>query len=73
MGGGIKFETLGVGATVTGTTFTNQLSVSGVSTFSGNVRVGVNTSSGVILTSPNGTQYLLIVDDGGSLSTVLVS
>jgi len=30
-----KFETLGVGVTVTGTTFTDQLSVSGLSTFSG--------------------------------------
>jgi hypothetical protein len=32
-----KFETLGAGVTVTGTTFSNQLSVSGVSTFSNNV------------------------------------
>ena len=30
-----KFETIGAGVTVTGTTFTNQLSVSGVSTFAG--------------------------------------
>ena len=36
-----KFETLGAGATVTGTLFTNQISVSGVSTF-----VGVVTTSG---------------------------
>lgn len=35
-----KFETLSIGATVTGTTFTNQLNVSGVSTFSGNVSFG---------------------------------
>jgi hypothetical protein len=35
-----KFETLGAGATVTGTTFTNQLSVSGVSTFQSNVYLG---------------------------------
>ena len=34
-----KFETLGVGVTVTGTTFSNELSVSGVSTFSGNVNI----------------------------------
>ena len=32
-----KFETLGAGVTVTGTTFSNQLSVSGVSTFSNDV------------------------------------
>ena len=67
-----KFETIGTGVTVTGTTFTNDLSVSGVSTFSGNVRVGVDTSSGVILTSPNGTQYRLIVDNSGTLSTVAI-
>jgi hypothetical protein len=70
--GSKKFETLGTGVTVTGTTFTNQLNVSGVSTFSGNVRVGVDTSTGVILTSPNGTQYRLIVADNGTLNTVAV-
>ena len=35
-----KFETLGVGATVTGTLFSNQLSVSGLSTFIGIVTTG---------------------------------
>lgn len=34
--------------------------------------VGVDTSSGLILTSPNGTEYRLVVDDSGILSTVLV-
>jgi hypothetical protein len=34
-----KFETIGAGVTVTGTTFTNQLSVSGVSTFNNNITV----------------------------------
>lgn len=48
------------------------LSVAGVSTFTGNVRVGVDTSVGVILTSPGGTQYRLIVDDSGNLSTTAV-
>ena len=38
----------------------------------GDIRVGVNTSEGVILTSPNGTKYRLIVSDSGTLSTVLV-
>jgi len=38
----------------------------------GDIRVGVNTSEGVILTSPNGTKYRLIVSDAGVLSTVLV-
>ena len=54
------------------------LNVLGISTFNGNVnvvgdaRVGINTSQGVILTSPNGTQYRLIVDDFGNLSTTAV-
>jgi hypothetical protein len=35
----------------------------------GDVRVGLNTTRGVILTSPNGTSYRLIVNDAGVLST----
>jgi hypothetical protein len=38
----------------------------------GDVSVGLNTSHGVILTSPNGTAYRLIVDDSGNLSTTAV-
>ena len=38
----------------------------------GDISVGVSTAHGVILTSPNGTQYRLIVDDSGTLSTVAV-
>lgn len=38
----------------------------------GDIRVGVNTSQGVVLTSPNGTRYRLIVDNAGVLSTVAV-
>ena len=42
-----KFETLGAGVTVTGTTFTNQLSVSGVSTFTnGPILIGSGTLTG---------------------------
>jgi hypothetical protein len=40
--------------------------------YGGDVRVGVNTSEGVILTSPNGTTFRLVVDNFGALSTVLV-
>lgn len=36
------------------------------------LRVGVNTSFGLVLTSPNGTKYRLVVDDLGGLSTVPV-
>jgi hypothetical protein len=38
----------------------------------GDVRVGINTSQGVILTDENGTKYRLIVSTAGVLSTVLV-
>jgi|694.fasta_scaffold18366_3 hypothetical protein len=38
----------------------------------GDISVGVGTAHGVILTSPNGTQYRLIVDNSGILSTVAV-
>ena len=55
-----KFETLGVGVTVTGTTFTNQLSVSGVSTFSGQSTF----DSGIILngntSNLSGSQRILL-------------
>jgi DNA repair exonuclease SbcCD ATPase subunit len=43
-----------------------------LSVLGGDIRVGVDTSSGVILTSPNGTKYRLIVNNAGALSTVLV-
>jgi hypothetical protein len=55
--------TVSIGATITG----SKLSVNG-----GDLRVGVNTSYGLILTSPNGTKYRLVVDNSGNLSTVLV-
>ncbi len=38
----------------------------------GDIKVGVNTSSGLILTSPSGFQYRLVVNDSGVLSTVVV-
>jgi hypothetical protein len=41
-------------------------------TVGGDVYVGVDTSSGLVLTSPNGTQYRLVVDNSGNLSTILV-
>lgn len=34
--------------------------------------LGINTSTGPILTSPNGTKYRLVVNNSGNLSTVLV-
>jgi hypothetical protein len=38
----------------------------------GNARVGINTSQGVILTSPNGTRYQLFVENSGTLKTIVV-
>lgn len=38
----------------------------------GDISVGINTSQGLILTSPNGTMYRLIVNNAGALSTVIV-
>ena len=38
----------------------------------GNARVGINTSQGVILTSPNGTKYQLFVENNGTLKTIAV-
>jgi hypothetical protein len=46
---------------------TSKLTVHG-----GDISVGISTAHGVVLTSPNGTQYRLIVDDSGNLSTVAV-
>lgn len=46
---------------------TDKLTVHG-----GDISVGINTSHGVVLTSPNGTKYRLIVDNAGALSTVAV-
>ena len=41
-------------------------------TVEGDVKVGVNTSQGIILTSPSGFEFRLVVDDSGNLSTVAV-
>ena len=57
---------VGIAATI------GQLSVSGVSTCTGSVKVGVSTAEGVILTSPNGTKYQLFVENDGTLKTVSV-
>jgi hypothetical protein len=38
----------------------------------GDIRVGVNTSQGIILTSANGNKFRLIVDNSGALTTVAV-
>ena len=46
---------------------TSKLDVQG-----GDIKVGIDTSTGLILTSPNGTQFRLIIDDSGNLSATAV-
>lgn len=60
------------GLTVTGSVTSDELVVSGISTFNSDINVGVSTANGLILTSPNGTRYRLIVANNGSLSTTAV-
>jgi hypothetical protein len=66
----LKFPTItsdtGIAVTGIAQTFT------ALQTFNNGIKVGVNTSQGLILTSPNGTKYRLIVDNSGALDTVLV-
>jgi hypothetical protein len=38
----------------------------------GDIKVGVNTSRGLILTSQNGTKYRILVNNDGSLASVIV-
>jgi hypothetical protein len=56
---------------VDGLSFIDNLKTNNL-TVNGDARVGVDTSQGIVMTSPNGTKYRLIVDDLGNLSTVLV-
>jgi hypothetical protein len=64
--------TVGIGTTDTSDLNGTRLFVNGPSKFYNDISVGINTSNGVILTSPNGTKYRLFVSNTGVLSTVLV-
>ena len=46
--------------------------VVGVATFNQDVTVGSDQSTGIVLTSPNGTKFRLVVDNSGNLSTTAV-
>lgn len=66
--GGTVITTTGIGSIGIGTT--NPLSK--VSIVGGDLAVGVSTANGLVLTSPNGTKFRLIVDNSGNLSTVQI-
>jgi hypothetical protein len=53
-------HTVGIGTTVPSTKMDVR----------GDLRVGINTSQGIILTSPNGTTFRLVVDNSGTLSAI---
>jgi hypothetical protein len=66
--GNIRFYANSSGNVGIGTTnATEKLTIRG-----GDISVGINTSEGLILTSPNGTKYRLIVANDGILSTTAV-
>ena len=65
-----KFETLGTGVTVTGTTFTDQLSVSGVSTFGGTINAN-NVGAGISVKLSNSVPtYLEMLGVGDYNATI---
>ena len=69
---------MGTGGTVVTTTAAGNVGIgstipaSRLTVRGGDISVGISTAHGVILTSPNGTQYRLIVDNSGNLSTTAV-
>lgn len=69
---------VGAGGTVINTTSSGLIGIgtanptSTLTVRGGDISVGVSTAHGVILTSPNGTQYRLIVANDGTLSTTAV-
>jgi hypothetical protein len=69
-----KFETLGAGVSITGTTFTNDLSVSGVTTSSSFVKLG-GTSSQFLKAngSVDSSTYLTTTGSGTNLTGIVTS
>lgn len=69
---------VGTGGTVISTTSSGLVGIGTINPTSkltvrgGDISVGINTSNGLVLTSPNGTQYRLIVNDAGALSATAI-
>ena len=68
---------VGTGGTVITTTAVGSVGIGTTQPTAGvdirtDLRVGINTSQGLILTSPGGTKFRLVVDNAGTLSTVIV-
>ena len=53
-----------------GLTGAGGFNISGVSTITSDINVGVSTAAGLVLKSPNGTKYRVIVADNGTISSV---
>jgi hypothetical protein len=67
------FGAVGIGTTNLDNPLGTRLMVNGPArVIGGDVSVGINTSTGLILTSDNGTKYRLFVSNTGVLSTVVV-
>ncbi len=65
---GTVITTTSTGSVGIGTTNpTSKITVRG-----GDISVGIDTSQGLILTSPNGTQYRLFIENDGTLKTIAV-
>jgi len=65
----ISVDKIGIGTTSPD----NVLNVVGLSSFRGDLRVGIDTAKGLVLTAPNGSLYRLVVDNSGNLSAISTS
>jgi len=61
-----------IGATTGDVGIGSQSPTTRLDVLGGDIKVGINTSNGLVLTSPNGTRYRLIVDDAGILTTISI-
>jgi hypothetical protein len=73
-----KFETTNTGVTITGTTFTNQLNVSGVSNFNGLVGLGVTNPTSNLHVDGNGrftgvVTATTFIGDGSGLTNIVAT